>query len=70
MNKNSTEQEIDILDFIPETRKGYYMLIMTFTKLDMVIKLMTGEEHKGVKLHKEIECYPPHKTCIILEEGI
>ena len=64
------EEEMNNLGFLSETRKLYYMLIMTFTKMDMVIKSMTRKEHKDVKLHQAVDYYLLFKTYIILEEEI
>ena len=51
-NKKITEQGMDALDFIPETRKTHHTLIMNFTKLDMIIIPMTFKEYEEVKLHE------------------
>ena len=70
MNAGSIEQVMDTLDFPPDARQPYYILIVSFTKLDIIIKLLTDKEINGVKLQKEMECYMPSKICKILEEGI
>ena len=70
MNRDSTEEGMYTSSFNTLQRENYYMMIMFFTKLDIIIKSMTRNEYEVNKYHLEVGRYLPPKTSLILEEGI
>ena len=57
MNTSSKGQGIDNLEFSPDTKQMHYSLIVSFTKLDVIIKSLTGEKFNGVELHGEVTLF-------------
>ena len=68
MNTGSKEESMDNLESSPNTKQMNYTLIMSFTKFDIIIKLLTRGEFNRVKLHKEVKFFLPPKPRVILKE--
>ena len=47
MNTGSKEQDIDNLEYSPNTKQTHYKLIVSFTKLGIIIKSLTRENQQS-----------------------
>ena len=68
MHRGCKEQGTDALESSLNNKQTNYMVILSFTKLDMIIESKTGDKFNEVKLHNNVTYFLPLKTCVILGE--
>ena len=59
---------MDAFELFPNTQQIHYKMIVSFTKLDMIIEPKTRDKFNRVKLHNDVKFSLPPKTCVMLKE--